>query len=169
MAKYKKLSQSLYEVARYFIYLSNKDNKTMTNLKLQKLVYYAQAWHLVFNNKRLFKDPIEAWIHGPAVHSLWKKYKKFGFEKIDVDIPDDFSFSEKTKELLDVVWDKYGGFDARYLERLTHYERPWQDARDGLNVNEFSKVNLTASSMKKYYGEKLKEAEKSAEKDIKKT
>jgi len=156
MARYKGLSKELSDIAKYFIFLSNRDNRTMVNLKLQKLVYYAQAWNLVFNNKRLFKDPIEAWIHGPAVHSLWRKYKKFGFKKIDVNVPDNFNFPEKTKKALDDVWYVYGGFDAKFLERLTHYERPWQDARDGLNVNEFSKANLTAGSMKKFYKEKYK-------------
>lgn len=56
------------EVGKYFIYLANKENKALTNKKLQKLVYYSQAWSLVLNdNKKLFKEPIEAWVHGPAV------------------------------------------------------------------------------------------------------
>ncbi len=151
MAKYKELSKDLSDIAEYFIYLSNKDDRYMTSLKLQKLVYYAQAWNLVFNNKRLFKDTIEAWIHGPAVYSLWKEYKEFGFEKIRVDISDDFNFSEKTKEILDEVWDIYGGFDSRYLEELVHYERPWQDARGKFDCNETSHARITAVSMKKYY------------------
>ncbi len=151
MAKSKKLSKELSDIAEYFIYLSNKDDKYMTNLKLQKLVYYAQAWNLVFNHKRLFKDPIEAWIHGPVVYALWKKYNKFKFGRIEVNVVNNFNFSEKTKEILDEVWDVYGGFDARYLEELTHYERPWQDARGKLDCKEVSDARITAVSMKEYY------------------
>ncbi len=77
MAKYQELS----DIAEYFIYLSNKSDRHITNLKLQKLVYYAQAWHLVFFNRKLYDAPIEAWIHGPAVRSLYKKYKRSGFKR----------------------------------------------------------------------------------------
>ena len=62
---------SALTVADYFLYKANKEKKPITNKKLQKLVYYAQAWSLVLNNKKLFSEPIEAWVHGPAVRSLY--------------------------------------------------------------------------------------------------
>ena len=74
------------DVAKYFIYLANKDKKVITNKKLQKLVYYSQAWSLVMNDKKLFKDPIEAWVHGPAVRSLYVQYKNFGFSPIQEEV-----------------------------------------------------------------------------------
>lgn len=160
--KYPSLSPKLDEVAKYFIWKSNQEDRGISNLKLQKLCYYAQAWNLVFNKKPLFKDPIEAWIHGPAIHSLWKKYSEFGFNRITVDIPDPSKFtslSDKDKKALDDVWDVYGGFDAKYLERLTHYERPWQDAREGVEFNEISNSRITPESMTKFYTEFYSEVE----------
>lgn len=155
--KYGNLSLELSKVADYFIFLSNKDRRCITNLKLQKLVYYAQAWNLVFNNRRLYKDPIEAWIHGPAIYSLWQKYKRFGFREINIKVAKDFDFSDEVKEVLDKVWEAYGGFDAKYLEKLTHYEKPWQQAREKLDRFEYSNAKITAKSMRDYYKQRLEE------------
>lgn len=57
------------QIAKYFIWRASRDGKKVSNKKLQKLLYYAQAWYLVYNKKPLFNDDIEAWIHGPAVQS----------------------------------------------------------------------------------------------------
>jgi len=57
-------------IADYFIYKGKEENKPITNKKLQKLLYYSQAWYLVFNKKPLFKDKIEAWVHGPAIRTI---------------------------------------------------------------------------------------------------
>lgn len=146
-------------VAEYFIDKANKDGKLITNKKLQKLVYYAQAWSVVLNNKPLFSDKIEAWVHGPAIKSLYVKYKDFGFNPIKKDISPlkMKAINSKTKELLDNIWSVYGKLDAGYLELLTHSEKPWQDARAGLESHTSSDTEITIASMKSYYSERLKE------------
>lgn len=158
----KKTTYSALEVGLYFLYLSNKAGKKITNKKMQKLVYYAQAWSLVVNNKKLFSDKIEAWVHGPAVRSLYVKYKEFGFNPIlkvvnqkSIDV-----FSEKDKGLINEVWKLYGSLDASYLEMLTHSETPWQEARDGLQNSESSRSEISLKTMKEFYSEKLREAKK---------
>jgi len=149
------------DVGRYFLYLASQEKEPITNKKLQKLVYYAQAWSLVLNNKKLFSEPIEAWVHGPAVRSLYVQYKKFGFEPIQEEIkPNTINVSSKTKELLDTVWNAYGKLDAGYLEMLTHSEEPWREARKGLQHYENSENKISLKSMKSYYSEKLEEAKK---------
>jgi uncharacterized phage-associated protein len=150
------------EVGRYFIHLANEEKKPITNKKLQKLVYYAQAWSLVLNDKKLFREPIEAWVHGPAVRSLYVQYKDFGFNPIDEKITTEniSGISDKTKELLDEIWRVYGKLDARYLEVLTHSESPWRDARAGLQSHENSENEITPKSMKSFYSAKLEEASK---------
>lgn len=149
------------DVGRYFLYLANQERKPITNKKLQKLVYYAQAWSLVLNNKKLFSEPIEAWVHGPAVRSLYIQYKKFGFEPIQEEIkPDSIKVSGKARELLDTVWNAYGKLDAGYLEMLTHSEKPWREAREGLQGSESSDNEISLKSMKSYYSEKMEEAQK---------
>lgn len=147
------------DIGRYFLYLANQEQKPITNKKLQKLVYYAQAWSLVLQNKKLFSEPIEAWVHGPAVRSLYAQYKKFGFEPIQEEIKvDTLNIAGQTKELLNSVWNIYGKIDAGYLEILTHFEEPWREARDGLQSSENSSNEISLKTMKNYYTEKLKKA-----------
>ncbi len=148
------------DVGRYFIYLANKENKPITNKKLQKLVYYSQAWSLVLNNKKLFNEPIEAWVHGPAVRSLYVQYKQFGFEPIQQKVkPASIKVSGKNKELLNAVWKVYGKMDAGYLEMLTHSEKPWQEAREGIQSSEGSSNEISLKTMKNYYSEKLEKSQ----------
>ncbi len=138
-------------VAKYFIWKASTDGKTITNKKLQKLLYYAQAWYLALKDKPLFREDIQAWVHGPAVPSIYNKYRKFGFgniiEKID---PSELNSLTKD-ELLDDVWKVYGKLDAEYLETLTHNEAPWQNAREGLNAAEASSKVISHEDMKEFY------------------
>src|SRR3989344_6583975 len=133
------------DVGRYFIHLANQEKKPITNKKLQKLVYYSQAWSLVLNGKKLFNEPVEAWVHGPAVRSVYVQYKNFGFSPIAVQVPDADvkNITGKTKALLNDVWTVYGKLDAQYLEMLTHSEKPCQEARDGLQSHENSEKEIT--------------------------
>ncbi len=150
------------DVGRYFIHLANQGEKPITNKKLQKLVYYSQAWSLVLNGKKLFNEPIEAWVHGPAIRSVYVQYKNFGFSPITVPVADADvkNITGKTKTLLDDVWKVYGKLDAQYLEMLTHSEKPWQEARDGLQSHENSEKEITPKAMKSYFSEKLENAAK---------
>lgn len=144
-------------VAEYFIAKAKKEGKYITNKKLQKLVYYSQAWFLVLKDKKLFEDKIEAWVHGPAIKSLYMKYKKFGFSPIEKNVEDSLlsNLSPNDKVFLDTIWSVYGGLDAGYLEMLTHSEVPWKDAREGLEMSENSVNEISTESMKNYYSQKL--------------
>ena len=148
------------DVAEYFIDKSNKDLRSITNKKLQKLVYYSQAWSLVLSDEELFEEKIEAWVHGPAIRSLYIKYKSFGFSPIkkEPDITSLNSLSASIKNLLANVWSVYGGFDADYLEMLTHSEKPWQEAREGLQSSENSENKISLEIMKTFYSQKLETA-----------
>jgi len=146
------------DIGQYFLYLAERNKKPINNKKLQKLVYYAQAWHLALTKKKLFDEPIEAWVHGPAVRSLYGRYKKYGFEPIREVIDNDIinTIPKKTKEILDSVWNVYGKFDAGYLEMLTHSEDPWLNARNNLQPHESSTNEILIKDMINYYAGKLK-------------
>ncbi len=148
-------------VADYFLYKGQQDNKPISNKKLQKLLYYSQAWSLVIRNHKLFNEKIEAWVHGPAVRQVYLEYKKFGFNPIVKEIQsNEFDgLRPDVKKLLDEVWSVYGKFDAGYLEQLTHSEKPWQDARDGVQAHENSENGVTPKSMKSFYAQKMQESE----------
>lgn len=144
------------DVAEYFIYLSSKDQKGISNKKLQKLVYYAQAWSLAFTQEPLFSEKFEAWIHGPAIPSLYRKFKKFGFKSVE---SQNLNFNPQSlshKDILDEVWRVYGKYDANYLEILTHQEEPWINAREALEYEQSSSNEISLELMKEFYTQKLK-------------
>ena len=149
-------------IAEFFIDKANREKKILTNKKLQKLLYYAQAWSLVLKNQTLFDEKIEAWVHGPAIKSVYIKFKSFGFNSINKE-PDEISLSKlskDTKQLLESIWTVYGNLDGDYLELLTHSEKPWQEAREGLQSSENSENEISLITMKSYYSQKLEESKK---------
>lgn len=138
-------------VAKYFIWKASTEGKKITNKKLQKLLYYAQAWYLALKDKPLFKEDIQAWVHGPAIVSIYNKYRSFGYKYIIEDIdPKDLESLTKD-DLLEEVWKVYGKLDAEYLETLTHNESPWQNAREGLNAADASTNVISHKDMREYY------------------
>lgn len=140
---------SVYDVAAYVL----ERTGSLTAMKLQKLCYYAQAWHLVWDEEPLFAEPIEAWANGPVIRALYKAHR--GEFRVDA-MPrwtganaDALSASEK--ETVDAVVDFYGEMSAHQLSELTHSERPWQHARKGLPAGARSAVVITDASMASYY------------------
>ena len=142
-------------VAEYFLERAKSENKKLTNKKIQKLVYYAQAWSLVANDEPLFSEKIEAWVHGPVIPSLYEHFKVFGFGPIlhSATSASDH-FSKKQVQLLNDVWKVYGKYDAEYLELLTHSELPWQKAREGISDVEHSSNRIDLEVMKEFYATK---------------
>ena len=145
-----------YEVANYFIRLANETGSYISNLKLQKLVYYAQAWHLAIHGTPLFEEDFEAWIHGPVIPELYRQYKDFGWKPIlkDVSKP---SFSLDVQEFLQEVAEVYFACDAYELERMTHQEDPWIKARGGLPMDAPSSATISKESMLEYYKARAEE------------
>ncbi|MTJ51994.1 DUF4065 domain-containing protein [Anabaena sp. UHCC 0253] len=120
-----------HDIAKYFLAQTDEDaGDLMSNLKLQKLLYYAQGFHLALYDQPLFSESIEAWTHGPVVPEAYHIYKDYGANAIP--IPEDIDFSkydQQTRELLDEVYAVYGQFSAWKLLSLIHEEEPWKDAR----------------------------------------
>ena len=115
-------------IAEYFLSLCSDDcGDNISNLKLQKLVYYAQGFNLAFNGKALFKEDIFAWQHGPVVPSLYRKYSCYGNGAIPVPQIDFSLYSKAVKELLDEIWKVFGQFSAWKLRNMTHEELPWKN------------------------------------------
>lgn len=123
---------SVQDVADYV--LSKVDPEagdSITNLKLQKIVYYCQAWHLALTGKPLFQERIEAWAHGPAVPSLWRRFSSYGWQAIDPYNRRPFveqRLPVQARNIIDEVWKRYGDLSGKELEALTHRENPWREA-----------------------------------------
>ncbi|MGY6502207.1 MAG: Panacea domain-containing protein [Acidimicrobiales bacterium] len=120
-------------------------------MKLQKLVYYAQAWHLVWDEERLFPEPIRAWANGPVVYELFDAHRG----SFSVSPPwkqgDPDALTTDEKETVDVVLESYGPMSGRQLSHLTHAERPWREARRGLAPTDRSNNEITQESLFEYY------------------
>ena len=117
------------DIANYFLVLDQQnDGDGISNLKLQKLVYYAQGFYAAINNgKSLFDAPIEAWTHGPVVPELYHRYKEHGRDHLPV--PDAFDascLSNQEAALIEDVHKAFGQFSAWKLRNMTHEEQPWK-------------------------------------------
>lgn len=137
------------QIAETLIFLARERNIEISNLKLQKLLYYAQAWNLVFTDEELFDEDIEAWVHGPVVPKIFRRFKAFQWKTIDEPVTP--LKDESVRNHLDEVLNVYGDLSARQLERLTHSERPWIEARKGLALDESGNTVITPESMKSFY------------------
>ncbi len=138
---------SVFDVASFFL-----SKESMSPKKLQKLTYYAEAWHQALLNEPLIHDEsFQAWVHGPVAPSLYRRYKPFGWSPIPKVEKITAKFNEKTLELLESVWETYGDQDGNSLEALTHSEAPWRNARAGLEPNDNSNVVISTEDMKSYY------------------
>jgi uncharacterized phage-associated protein len=107
----------------------------ISNLKLQKLLYYAQGAYLAIKGTPLFDDPIVAWKHGPVVETVYHEYKSFasgGIECDDCDLP---VFDDETKNILEQVYKVFGQYSAWKLRELTHSETPWNSTEQGAEID----------------------------------
>ncbi|MBK7780583.1 MAG: SocA family protein [Ardenticatenia bacterium] len=123
-------------VAKYLLALvSEDDGDLMSNLKLQKLLYYVQGFHLAIYDAPLFPDPIEAWKHGPVVPSVYEEYREH--TRYGIPCPEgvldevNAALTEAQKTLIADVYREYGMYEASVLLKMTHSEPPWRATRIG--------------------------------------
>ena len=118
------------DIANYFLsLLDDNAGDVITNLKMQKLVYYAQGFALAILGRPIFIENIEAWLHGPVVPELYYAFKQYGNQPLPPpsDDWDLHAFSEEEKNLLNNVYETYGQFSAWRLRDMTHEELPWRN------------------------------------------
>ncbi|MDO8282711.1 MAG: DUF4065 domain-containing protein [Thermodesulfovibrionia bacterium] len=140
------MSVSVYDIAAYIL---NKHG-VMTTMKLQKLVYYCQAWSLVWDEAPIFNEEIEAWANGPVVRELYDKHKGY-FNISSLRVGDPSRLSKKQRATINGVLNYYGDKTSQWLSELTHKEDPWKDARTGVAPNMRGNRTITHASMMEYY------------------
>lgn len=125
----------------------------MSTWKLQKLVYYSQAWSLVWDDAPdapLFEEPIEAWANGPVVRALYDLHRgEYTVEKWPQGRIS--NLRGRQRETIDAVLRFYGRHTGHWLSELTHMEPPWRDAREGLGPRERGEAEITRAAMAEYY------------------
>ncbi|AWG62996.1 Panacea domain-containing protein [Mycobacteroides abscessus] len=112
------------DVAAYIL----RQRKIVESVRLQKLLYYSQAWHLVAMDAPLFEDQIAAYELGPVVHSVWKKYEGQVTISHRNAVGDPDALTDSEREVVDAVIEAYRRILPFELSALTHIEAPWVDA-----------------------------------------
>jgi uncharacterized phage-associated protein len=138
-------------IAKWLVEWGSLQGDELTNMKLQKLLYYAQGQFLARYGRPLFADPVEAWSHGPVVPEVYREFRHFGSSPIELTEEDAFSWDDVSpaiSDFLSIVWNTYGGYSAGRLRTMTHNEPPWQ--RSFAGDGEWSTV-ITIESMQEYF------------------
>lgn len=137
-----------FDVAKYILSKTGR----MTAMKLQKLLYYCQAWSLVWDEQPIFDNVIQAWANGPVVPAVYNYHRGQYFVSTD-DFPtgNSGSLGHAQRETIEAVLGYYGDKSAQWLIDLTHAEEPWKQARVGLAPGERGNREITHASMAEYY------------------
>ena len=145
MAKY-----TAMKIAEWFLYYNNfimseSDADMITNLKLQKLLYYAQGCYLALKDEVLFDDPIVAWDHGPVVESVYHNYKEYRSNGIEFIGDFENTLLKEDEDILKEVYKIFAKYSAWGLRNMTHEETPWKETKK----NDV----ISTESIKKYFKE----------------
>lgn len=160
----KQMNYDVLDVSRYIISYSNKMDYGISNLKLQKVLYFCQAYFLIQTGHPCFNEKIEAWDFGPVVPVAYKEFKKFagmdiptmyshivfngneffsGIERVDFK---EICISNDDRTLIDKVVDKFSEYSSTDMVKLTQHQTPWIDA-----INSYQSNEITNKSIFEYF------------------
>lgn len=122
----------------------------LTPLKLQKLMFYADAWHMALFGNEIVDEQFEAWVHGPVAVSQFRRFKDYQWRPIDAAI-DKMEMTKDEKLFLADILNEFGGESAIALEKMTHSELPWIEARGGLPPDEPCNNKISKETTKVFY------------------
>ena len=148
----KKHKYSVFDIVKWFFNENRKrmnfeDSEYITNLKLQKLLYYAQGYNLARRDNVLFNDDFFAWEHGPVIKKVYDRYKVNGSKGIEYDENFNINVDEETEKILYEVYNEYGQYSAWKLRNMTHEEDPWKTTpRNQI---------ITKEKIKQYFKERI--------------
>lgn len=121
-------------------------------MKLQKLAFYSQAWHMVWEDQPLFAEDFEAWANGPVSMDLYHYHRgMFAVDANTFRVGNSANLNDNERESIQRVISFYGQQTAQWLSNLTHQERPWLDARGDLPPGAISRERIAKSSIHEYY------------------
>lgn len=155
---------NINDVTDYIIGQFVDDDGSLSILKLQKLLYYAQAWHLAFGRGPLFAGKFQAWVHGPVSRQVFDRFKDTHslFSAVGArDIRPEFNrdaMPPEARDHINEILEAYGHFSGVQLENMTHEEAPWLQARGTLKTYERSETEIDEQLMGVFYAKLLAEA-----------
>ena len=142
------------DIAQYLLFAAanNEDEaQFLTNMHLQKLLYYVQGWSMAARDQPAFKERIEAWVYGPVVPNVFREHRSCG--KAIIPPPDEapVTLADDERELADAVWETYKDHSAISLSKMTHSEPPWNEARRGIPPEQPCHNQITPDSLRRYF------------------
>ncbi len=142
------MNKSAKDVANFLLSLIDTNvGDTVSNLKLQKLLYYCQGYYLALYNKPLFEDKIFAWDYGPVVKTVYDEYKFYGSSAIVPVLNYSGNLTKCQKELVAKIYEQYGQFSAGKLVDMTHSESPWKSTKKNSEI--------TIEKLRMFFNEKI--------------
>ncbi len=141
---------SVFDVAEYIYDKFKTSSPKLTAMKLQKLLYYCQAWSLVWNEEPIFHEEIQAWANGPVVKELYDKHRGMFYVESLFE-GQSTHLDEIQKDTVDLVLNTYGDKTAQWLSDLTHLESPWKEAREGLSTSDRGSNIISLGILHEYY------------------
>lgn len=155
--------KDINNICDYVIFrITGEGNGSLSHLKLQKLLYYIQSWHLAFEKDPLFKGKFQAWIHGPVNREIYNRFKDTKYMYSSINLKDiqqqDLSFStieQNKKDHIDSVLEVYAPFSDVQLENMTHNEKPWIEAREGYEPFQRCEEEIDEKTMHHYYASRV--------------
>jgi len=161
-------------VANWFLMRSKQNSQYLTQMQLQKLMYFAHGWTLALQNAPLIKEPAEAWQYGPVFPSVYHGFKQYGRgqlpngvdalmqEPMRDSVTGNIQFKSlipnpqdaTTQQLLEEVWGKYASFSGEQLSNMTHYdtpENPWKITYAKALEKQMTSVDIPNTFIKRYF------------------
>ena len=160
------MAMNIDDVANYIIVKLSAAGAGLNALKLQKLLYYVQAWSLAIYEKPAFEGKFQAWVHGPVSRQVFDRFRETHslYDRVSVrDVPVDFRLESLPQDLashIDEVLESYARFSGSQLEEMTHREEPWIAARKGLPAATRCETEIDEGLMSRFYAKLLAEVEK---------
>lgn len=139
-----------YKLADYLICEARERGENLTPLKLQKLMFYADAWHMALYDDPITDEQFQAWVHGPVALSQYYRFRDYKWRPItaEIDRPD---FDEGLRAHLNEIVDVFGSESAVALEIMTHQEAPWQEARGDIPTDEPCSNCISKDRTREFY------------------
>lgn len=157
---------NINDIADYIILnlKSEDDSVSLVNLKLQKLLYYIQAWYYGIEKKPFFNDEFQAWVHGPVNRLIYDRFKNSKYLYSEINLTDVINKNPNIKKLdcefINYILENYAQYSGAELERLSHSELPWKKTRGQLDTYTSSESIISSDLMINYYGEKWQKINK---------
>jgi len=141
---------------------SSPEDSSLSQLKLQKLLYYVQAWHLAFHGRVMFQGHFQAWVHGPVNREVFDRFRETKMlyspitrDDVRPEFNSDTALRSEQRAHINAVLEAYGSLTGDQLETMTHREEPWQEARRGLPPDARCEKEIDETVMGNYYRKRL--------------